>query len=259
MIAQLIKLHTCAKIKILLKPSSLALNTTSLTASWRAKYCCFLLQLLPPEKILTPSMFTASKAASLFLDFLFLYAATFSIIFQLWFVKVFSCYWLVEVFCTLTIEKTCWFLQIQDWAINNTSLGWGTFPWCKTWFLWFQMDHKIVNINCRYSILLSSTSSLSIMAEATHCFTELVAKKEVLIPKLEPCQIAPAKGQWSIKWLTVSSSSLHTRQTLEAAIPLSLSFWNTGKLSWSNFQIKLRTFMGNFTFHSSFQTEQLIP
>lgn len=211
------------KIKILSKPRSLALKTASLTTSWRAKYCCFLPQLLPPEKILTSSMFKASKAGPLFLDFLFLYVATFSIIFQLWFVKVFPCYCLVEVFCTLSSEKICWYLQKQDWTISNTSFELDTFSWCRTRFLWFQMDHKMVNIDCRYNTLLSSESSLFVIAETTHCFTELVTKKEVLILKLYPCQIALAKGHWRNKWLTVSSSSLHMRQALEVVIPLHLS------------------------------------
>ena len=49
------------------------------------------------------------------------------------------------------LEKTSLYLQDKVWAVRITSMGLGCLPSCTTVFLWSQMVHNVVKMDCKYS------------------------------------------------------------------------------------------------------------
>ena len=150
--------------------------------------------------------------------------------------------------------KASWHLQMRDWDVKTTSIGLGVFPWWRIMFLWFHNEQKMVKQDWRNVILLCSIGKPGGKHPAIHCLKETLDKSELLTSRLEPCQIALASGQWRNKWFMVSSFSSHMRHLVGAANHLLFKIVNIGRLSCSIFQMKLRIFMGSFTFQIIFQT-----
>ena len=135
-----------------------------------------------------------------------------------------------------------------------TSIGLGSFPWCRTRFLWFHIDQKMVKRDCRKLILFCSMNLFAMIQSTIHCLAEIWFRSEVLISKIKPCQTTLAKGQCKKRWVIVSSSSLHIRHLLVAEIPLLFKITKIGILSYRIFQMKVIIFRGSLTFQISFQT-----
>ena len=153
-------------------------------------------------------------------------------------IALISCIWL----------KAIWYLHTRDWAIRITSMGLGDILWCRTIFLWFQIDQRVVKMVCRKHILSCSKSELDIIHWLSHCSTEVQSISEVLKLGFEPCQIALAQIHSKNRWTSNYFKSLHITQVPATRIPLSFSLSKVGKQLCSNFQMNIRTFEGNFIF-----------
>ena len=139
--------------------------------------------------------------------------------------------------------------------MRTTSTGLGLFPLWSTKFLWVQIVHKIVKIDCSKLDFICPGILVAVMWLWIHYFAETWSSSVVLMPKGDPYQTALAKGCWRKRWDIDSSSSSHIRHLLDVRIPLLLRFANTGKLLCKNFQIKVRIFIGSFTFQIIFQAD----
>lgn len=103
----------------------------------------------------------------------------------------------------------------RDWEVRRTSIGLRSFPWRRTKFLWFQIDHRVVNKDCKILILEGSLGSFCLTQNSTHCWIDRLKESEVLISKFDPCHRAQAKWHFKKRWLRDSSSSLHKRHLLD--------------------------------------------
>ena len=142
---------------------------------------------------------------------------------------------------------------MRDWDVRTTSMGLGNFPWWSTKFLWFQIDQRMVKVDCRKLIPFCSMGLLERIQSNIHCLVELWSKLEVLISSIEPCQTTLANGHCRKRWVMVSSSSLHMRHLLEAGIPMLFKIAKKRRLSCRIFQMKVRIFKVSFTFQINHQ------
>ena len=151
-------------------------------------------------------------------------------------------------------KKEFLYLQDRDWAVRIICIELGDVPSCTTLFLWFNMVQRTVNNFWRYSIETSSFRLCLLRMRLKHCWMEVLWKSEACMARVEPCQQALAKEQRRNKWVEVSSSSLQRGQVVVTGIPLWLKLEKVGRLSCSNFQTKLFTLSGTYTFQTLAQT-----
>ena len=168
-----------------------------------------------------------SKAKPYLLVLLFLLAATLMSICQFWWGILCKVYFsLGLVFCIWL--KAVWYLHMRDWEIRITSMGLGDRAWCRTIFLWFQIDQRVVKMVCRKHILSCSKSVLDTIHWLSHWSTEVLSISEVLKPRFEQCQIALAqlysKNRWthytcSCHWDTYFPQLIKSRQAIMQQFP----------------------------------------
>lgn len=118
------------------------------------------------------------------------------------------------------LEKTSLYLQDKLWTVKTTSMEFGCFPSCTTWFLWFNMVHNVVNMVYIYSIKTTSFKLRETSNSLNHCCTKIFIRSKVCIVKGKSCQQALAKRRSRKRWEVDSSSILHKRHIPLAIIPL---------------------------------------
>ena len=77
------------------------------------------------------------------------------------------------------LENTSLCLQDKVWAIRITSMGLSCLPSWTTVFLWSQMVHNVVKMDCIYSKDPSSFQLRALIRLINHCYTNTSLKSEV--------------------------------------------------------------------------------
>ena len=162
----------------------------------------------------------------------------------------FRCSW--EEGCSLS--KASWYLQIKDWEVNTTFIGFGVIPSWTTWFLWFHKVHRVVKRDWRYIFFSGSTGSLLKIKADSYWLAVIWFNSEVWIERFDPCQTAFANGQYWKRWDKDSSFSWHKGHVLLVGIPLLFKMNFTSKLLWRSFQIKVIILIGSLIFQMTFHT-----
>ena len=129
----------------------------STIASSRAPIAVLARLQLTPENTSTPYIFPATKAYALLCGFVLLTSAS---LMMSWYCLA-SVSWpnlaaLSSLVGWYGPAKAFLYLQDKVLAVRITSRGFEFKPWWSTLFLWFQINHKTVNIDWRVTKLWSS-------------------------------------------------------------------------------------------------------
>lgn len=238
---------------ILVNPSETALSTASWTAVTFADLLSLSLVLLQPVKRVWPERFFPKYAIPFHLPFFVPPPSVVIRISQL----LSGCHWFLMVLrswsagCWLS-SLGCMYLLKRDLAVSIVSIGLGSLPSKRTWFLCVHMHQRVVRINSNaYGLPLVSFWFPASWWIQWSTWRQLSMMCLVLIST--PNQTALAKVHWRKVWLSDSLLEFQRLQIESQWMPLLFSSILTGRACWRSVQVNVMILWGSLSFHRVFQ------